>query len=235
MIAVDNSKDAQEQDAGGSSQLVLSYMGLRKVIGYIGVGLPFVLPIGWWLLPETHPSWPGSMSGYYWTSIGNVFVGTLCAIGVFLFSYCGYDRRDKIAGRLACVFAVGVAMFPVCPDANYTPVQKTVGWVHLTCASLLFATLAYFSLCLFTLSDPAKPMTIQKQRRNRVYRLCGWTIAASLVLVFICEVLVFRDNAPFSTSPLRSVFPVFILEGVMVLAFGISWLTKGEAILADGE
>ena len=217
------------------AQLVLSYMGLRKMVGYIGVGLPFALLIGWFLLPEKDPELPGSMSAYYWTSIGSVFVGSLCAIGVFMFSYCGYDRRDKIAGRLACVFAIAVAMFPVCPDTGYTPLQQAVGRVHLTSATLLFATLAYFSLCLFTLTDPSKPMTDKKRRRNWVYRICGWTMVASLVLIGLCEWLVLGEHSPFKDSPLKSWLPVFVLEAVMVIAFGTSWLTKGEAILADDE
>jgi hypothetical protein len=225
------------QDTGGSihdpGQLVLSYLGLRRMVGYIGVGLPFVLPVGWVLLSGTPASLPRSMSGYYWTPVGNVFVGAMCAIGVFLFSYCGYDIRDKIAGRLACVFAIGVAMFPVCPEANYTPLQQSVGRMHLACATLLFATLAYFSLFMFTLTDPAKPMTPEKRNRNRIYRACGWTMLACLMLVGLSEVLVLSDGARLAGSSINVLRPVFFLEAVMVLAFGVSWLTKGEAILAD--
>lgn len=52
------------------------------------------------------------MSGGY-TGMRDVFVGALCAIAVFLRSYRGYDRRDHIAGNLACVFAAGDDRVPV--------------------------------------------------------------------------------------------------------------------------
>ena len=35
------------------------------------------------------------------------------------------------------------------------------------------------------------------------------------------------------TAPLKSVNLIFWLETIAVLAFGVSWLTKGEAILKD--
>src|SRR6266852_8308761 len=81
--------------------LVLSYLGLRKAVGIIGFALPFVLAIA-------GPGIQGSISCYYYTDMRNVLVGSLCAIGVFLMSTRGYDLRDEIAGRLACVFAIGV-------------------------------------------------------------------------------------------------------------------------------
>lgn len=200
--------------------IVLSYLALRRMVGYVGAGLPFALVVGWLLLSDGSSAWPHSMSGFYWTSVGNVFVGALCAIGAFLFSYCGYARRDRVAARLASICAIGVAMFPVCPDHGYTALQQSVGRVHLACAALLFATLAYFSLLLFTSTDGERAMTPEKRKRNLVYRLCGWTIVACLVSTAVCEYAV-GGHA------------VFFLEAVMVLAFGASWLTKGQAILAD--
>src|SRR6266853_1706068 len=85
--------------------LVLSYLGLRKAVGIIGLTLPFVLAFGRILLQGF--GLEGSISCYYYTDMGNVFVGSLCAIGVFLLSCRGYDQKDAIAGRLACLFAVG--------------------------------------------------------------------------------------------------------------------------------
>jgi hypothetical protein len=37
-----------------------------------------------------------------------------------------------------------------------------------------------------------------------------------------------------ATSSLEGYHPIFWLETLAILAFGLSWLTKGEAILADG-
>jgi len=215
------------------SQLVLSYMGLRKMIGYIGVGLPFALAVGRMLLTWNDQNYPGSMSGYYYTPMRDVFVGSLCAIGVSMFSYCGYDIRDKIAGRLACAFAIGVAVFPVRPDENFTAGQEMIGRVHLASATLLFATLAYFCLGLFTQTHANRSMTIEKRRRNSVYKVCGWIIIAAILLIALSEWLFLNPYSPFIASAVKDYTPVYWLEAAAVVAFGVSWLTKGEAILAD--
>jgi hypothetical protein len=96
-----------------TAHLVLSYMALRRAIGVLGSGLPLLLALGKMLLQG--PGLEHSISAYYYTAMGDVLVGSLCAIGVFLLSYQGYERADQIAGRLACVSAVGVALFPVAP------------------------------------------------------------------------------------------------------------------------
>ncbi len=121
--------------------LVLSYLGLRKAVGIIGFALPFVLAFGKILLQG--PGIQSSISGYYYTDMRNIFVGSLCAIGVFLMSTKGYDRRDEVAGILACVFAIGVALFPTTPDVGATPQDKYIGTLHLSFAALLFLTLGY--------------------------------------------------------------------------------------------
>ncbi len=206
------------------SSLVMSYLGLRKAIGIIGSALPFVLVVGKWVLES--PGIQTSISDYYYTVMRNVLVGSLCAIGVFLMSYRGYERKDDIAGDLACVFAIGVAFFPSTPEHDPARVDRIIGYVHYGFAAAFFLTLAYFCLVLFRKTDPSKPMTLQKRQRNAVYTTCGYIILASIALIAL--------NALF----LRGTFierldPVFWLEATAVLSFGISWLTKGEAILKD--
>jgi hypothetical protein len=207
-----------------TSGLVISYLSLRRAVGIIGTALPFVLVAGKWLLD----GWglQSSISAYYYTSMRDVFVGSLCAIGVFLLSYRGPDRVDDVAGNLACVFAVGVALLPTSPAHGASAAQTLVGYVHLTFASAYFLTLAYFSLVLFRKTHPNGRMTERKKKRNVVYAVCGYTILASIGLVA-------ADFAFLSHSAVQAADPVFWLESAAVLAFGISWLTKGEAILAD--
>src|SRR5712671_5197551 len=93
-----------------NNSLVISYLALRKAVGIIGIALPFVLAFGKILLDG--PGIQSSVSAYYYTGMRDVFVGSLCAIAVFLMSYRGYERKDDIAGDLACVFALGVALLP---------------------------------------------------------------------------------------------------------------------------
>ncbi len=221
------------QPTGLQDGLVLSYLGLRKAIGIIGLMLPFLLAIGNLfaqpLLRDPKPlaGLQDSISYYYYTDMGNIFVGSLCAIGIFLLSYRGYEKQDRIAGILACIFAVGVALFPTKPEvADPTMVDKVLGGLHYGFAALLFLTLAYFSLKLFTKTDPTKIPTQQKLKRNIVYRVAGYTIVACIVLILVFK-LTLSDDA------LHRFKPTFFLEALAVIAFGASWLVKGEAILKD--
>ena len=148
----------------------------------------------------------------------------LFAIGVFLFFYIGYkpsgerkryEPSDNVAGNLACVFALGVALFPTNSGSG---LLRTV---HFMSATLLFLTLAYFSLWLFTKAGGSP--TPQKRTRNTVYRVCGVTILACLALIGLNGWL-FRDTG------LADINPVFWLEAIALWAFGWAWFVKGEGM-----
>ena len=205
------------------SPLVISYLLLRKVLGALGIALPFLLSIGAWVIFGT--GLQESMSAYYYTGTRDVFVGTLCVIGFFLFAYNGYGPADRIAGNLACLFAVGTALFPTAPTGHSCKVER-IYCVHGVFAASLFLTLTFFSLFLFTRTS-GNP-TPQKLKRNMVYKVCGTIMLAAILLVPILHFL------PESlTAGIMQLDPVFWLEATAVVAFGVSWLTKGEAILSD--
>src|SRR5262249_14891634 len=125
-----------EKTTDNRQTLVLSYLELRISIGIIGILLPFIVALGKMLLQS--PGLLPSISSYYYSVMGNVFVGALCAIGVFLWSYRGYDMRDIIAGHLGAFFAIGVALFPTTPDSGATAQQVMIGNVHLGFALAFF-------------------------------------------------------------------------------------------------
>jgi amino acid transporter len=215
-----------DQQRGSNDSLVLSYLDLRKAIGIIGIALPFVLAFGKMLFEG--PGIQNSISSYYHTEMRDVFVGSLCAIAMFLLCYRGYERIDAIAGDVACVFALGVALFPTTPAMNATPQDKIIGALHLTFAVGFFLTLAFFALALFRKTDPTRTPTRRKLQRNVVYTICGYAIIACLVLIVVVALI--SDD-----SPVKRLDPVFWLESAAIVAFGVSWLTKGEAILEDVE
>ncbi|WP_300238870.1 hypothetical protein [Pseudomonas sp.] len=212
-----------------------SYHAQRKCIGILGVALPVVLAIGKIFvdiavlgLKETGIE--SSVSSYYYTVMSGVFVGTLCGIGIFLFNYHGPDpddNRDNIAGNIACVSALSVALFPTLP-ADPGPFSNVIAVIHFGSAATFLLTLAYFSLYLFTRTDPNRLPTRRKLLRNKVYRVCGWTIISAVIL---CVPVMLLPNKHW----LESYDLIFWLESSAVWAFGWSWLTKGEAILKDNE
>lgn len=207
------------------SSLVIDYLTLRKAVGVLGILLPFLVSLGALLIFQT--SLQDSISAYYYTGTRNVFVGTLWAIGIFFFSYKGYERKDDVAGDMACVFAIGASLFPTAPECescNYNHLASDLHWVF---AALLFLTLSYFSLFLFTKTDATKTPTRQKLQRNTVYKACGYTMLACILLILPVKLV------PDIAAATEKYDPVFWLEAITIVAFGVSWLTKGEAILGD--
>lgn len=204
--------------------LVISYLGLRKAVGIIGLTLPAALAIGKIIFDGG--GLQSSLSAYYHTNMRNLFVGSLCAIAVFLMSYWGHDRKDNITAKIASVFAIGVAFFPTYPEVGVTPEDTMNARIHFLSAAGFFLTLAFFSLFLFRKTDPKKRPTPQKRKRNVVYLICGLTMLASIAAIGIFAML------PWD-APIKQHKPVFWLESLAVVAFGVSWLTKGEAILED--
>jgi hypothetical protein len=82
------------------------------------------------------------------------------------------------------------------------------------------------SLFLFTKTHEHVPMSREKKQRNLIYRASGITILVCLVAIALAKLLL-SDRAEMATRY------VFWLEAAAVVAFGISWLTKGEMFRGD--
>lgn len=210
---------------------IISYNLLRKLIGFIGIFLPVVLIIGSFLSGKYDSVQP-SISDYYFTTMGDVFVGSLCAVSLFLFCYKGYDYRDNITANLAAFFAVCIAFFPTSTDLPRTHLgllenESVSSTLHFTSAALFFCCLAFFCLYLFKLSKGYQSK--KKQLRNRVYTICG--------IIILSSVLILAANAfivPIQEF-LKPYKPVIVFETIALWAFGISWITKAQTILADSD
>jgi hypothetical protein len=211
----------QAQELAGESQLAAAYTYLQRVVGILAVALPFVLAFGHMIFDGI--SLKGSISAYYYTRMGGVFVGVLCALAVFFLSY-NYRplpkfRLDNVLSNVAFVAAVGVALLPTASHATTASGgEELVAVLHLVCACALFVLLAVFSLYLFTQTGEGGT-TPEKARRNKVHQACGVLIVASIVLVIVSNVV----------DPPSSWHALFWLESVGVVAFGVSWLVKGFA------
>lgn len=209
---------------------------LRRILGILGVALPVVLVV-WGLFIS---GWPpqDSLSDYYSLRTRDAFVGILFVIGWILFAYKGYEKMDSIAGKLACVFAMGVALFP----------NSGAGWekiVHFASAGCMFLLLAFFSLYLFTKTHESppglgptmrsfhlraawrgEPVKREKGKRNKVYIACGIAILACIALIGLYN-LFWQDTA------ISAYKPVLVLESFMIWAFGFAWFVKGETFWKD--
>ncbi len=227
---------------------IISYLMLRKAIGILGIAFPIVLIVGS-IISCCCLEIQGSISVYYHTCMHNIFVGILCAIALFLFTYTGYDSTDSTAGNIACIFALGVAFFPTSysgPTNSCIPSvidNGIISTIHFISAAGLFLTLAYFSICRFTKTKkepesclgrllPKKSDQRPKGRkliRNKIYVTCGITMIICIVLIGIYNII--QDtNLGYNLTRLK---PTFWLEALALWAFGISWLTKGKTLYAD--
>lgn len=198
--------------------LTYSYLTLRKAVGWIGILLAPVLFAGN-ILIFSEDRIPGSISLYYFTGMRDLFVGGICAIALFMFFYRGYDLWDKWATNLVGFFAVCVAFFPTTESG---PLDVS-GKIHFISASCFFVLLACISLFLFTRSRSG--YSVKKAARNKIYVSCG-------IIMLACLVSIASFFEKYDMEYTGSSF-VFWTETVALLAFGISWLTKGGTILPD--
>jgi hypothetical protein len=197
-----------------------TYLALRKAVGWIGILLPFALMTGMSLIFKGDII-QKTISQYYYTGMRDVLTGSLCAIALFMFYYRGYDKWDNRIGNLAGIFALAIAWFPTSPTEH----QDIIGNIHLISASAFFILLAGFSLFRFTLTEKEKHLTKQKLNRNIIYRTCGVLMLACLLSILIY----FRF---FQSTTAHSNF-VFWSETIALIAFGVSWLTKGGTLYPD--
>jgi hypothetical protein len=207
-----------EVDPSPDETLVHSYRFLRWAIGGIGMALPPVLIVGNALAGGPVLS---SISGYYYSDMRDVFVGSMCAIGVFLLSYHGYTRGDDIVGTIAGAAAIVLAVFPTTPAGHFDGRDQIIGAVHASSAGTFFALLAVFCLYFFPRNkEQEKTGENQKDWRNLTYISCGCIIVACLALAPISGLGIHNRIGSFH--------PLLILESVGIFAFGAAWFVRGQ-------
>lgn len=212
---------------------------LRKVIGLLGMGLPFLL--FFFLYIDSGLIQPlESISHYYYTRVSSIFVAILCILAAFLIIYKGKDPIDFYLSLFAGLFALCVVCFPtgnlteVCCDTSkiYSVTHLKVSpfreGFHYASAGIFLGCLAYMSLFLFTLSDKSPQERCSKKIvRNRIYRVCGILMIAS-ILVIGAGYFELISKTFYDSNQLT-----FWMETLAVESFGFSWLIKGETLFKD--
>lgn len=207
---------------------VLSFRTIRRSIGILSFSIPIALPVVLYVLGcrQMQPS----ISDYYYTLSGNLFVGLLCAVGLFLITYKGFSPTDDASTNLAGVCAFIIALCPtkvdkhtICQIVDFK--QSTLGaTIHFSAAALFFLTLAFISYFLFTKDKGG--ITDEKVIRNKIYRIC-----AILMLVFVSVVPILKLTGLEETF--ESYNLTYWAETGAMFSFGVSWLIKGEVVLED--
>lgn len=214
-----------------NENIIISYLTLRKWLGILGMVLAPLLVITTFIVGTCNEILE-SISIYYYSTAGDILVGVLSSIAVFLFAYKGYEKKDDIAANLAAISALGIGYFPTTAHLSKAcPVSidnNIIGYIHLICGAVFFLTLAYMCLFLFTLTKPNEKPTSEKLMRNKVYHVCGYGIVACIVLMLMAFALP-EDIA----QKVYAIRPTFTFEALSLIFFGVAWITKGEMWLTD--
>lgn len=194
---------------------VASYRTLREALGWLGFTLPPIVIVGQALVMQG--AMRGSLSAYYFTGMRNWFVGSLCAMAVFLACYEGYDRRENRLTNVAGLSAIGVAFCPTTPPGALTTADVVLGKVHLASAAVLFVCLAGMCLEFARLKAASIHLTPERRLKNRIYRSCAAVMVAAIAAMAVLG----------PTQALSAYRPILWLESLAIMAFGLSWIVKG--------
>jgi hypothetical protein len=209
---------------------IISYKNLRRLIGILAISLPLICLAG--SLFTKYPLQP-SISHCYYTNVRDVLIGILIGVSMFLITYDGYSKIDYWLTSITGFLGFAIALCPcIClnnPTMNvgFFNLEPSISnAIHLSCAILFFILLAINSIFLFTKTTKHTSMTKNKKARNYLFVICGIIILVSLLAIFILRIVL--GGIEFNNKPI-----VFFIESAMLVAFGISWLVKGETMWRD--
>lgn len=219
---------------------VISYQKLRAFIGITGILLPVAVVVGCLILGTGEFFFQVSISHYYYSVMHIIFVCILCVLGGFLFTYRGKYKSESRLANIAGCCAFGIASFPTpvdgfipnpYPAANqYLQLTNNVsgfwGNMHFAFAGALFVCFIIFCLYYFQKPDDNYTGTelVKFKRRKIVYKICGWAIVVSILMIGLYSLDVLPSTGVFRYS-------TFIFETTALWAFGTAWLVKGSAAL----
>lgn len=218
--------------------ILYSYYRIRKIIGLLGIFLPFIIFYSFGDLLA-------SISHFYYTKASLFFTAILSAFGILLISYKGYEKdkgvewlSDNQITFIGGVAAILVVLIPTTCDGSNNELVAQIcingdyplyghdnalfRTIHLFSAGIFLFTMGYMSIFRFTKGPDNEEERERKirTRNNIVYRITGYLVWASIAILLLEFVFHFHFTP----------YDVFIFECVAVMAFGISWLIKGKAI-----
>ena len=190
---------------------VMSFLAVRRALGLLGLFLPVSLYVYARIFGN---GMQPSISEFYHTGMGDVLVGVLIAIGLFLLSYKGYPRKagerlsDHIVATIAGIGVIGVALLPAEPpfvaDCSDPGEKLQVGifvrgitahwcsfeWLHFVCAMVFFFCMVIFCFVLFPRGGGSKDgRTNWRSAENILYFCCGTVLVFSVIALLIYAVV----------------------------------------------
>lgn len=208
---------------GAEPPEVLSYYAMRRAAGWIGILLPIVIAFLTWAVGSSHHL-PDSISASYYTIGRNYFVGSLCAVGIFLICAVGYNE-DRFLSFFAGALAFVVAFSPCTPpEASCITIHFHSNVLHGIAAALLFLDFAW--MCLFRFTHSGSHLTEEKKTRNSVFRTCGIVMIVAMSVQVVASVIYLING--WHVDHLT-----YGVETVCLVSFGFAWIVKGQQLFPD--
>ena len=234
---------------------LISYRTLRRLIGVLGILLPFLC---WGVnalvnrlgllnnpvlvnIEQSAIYTPGadlksSISHFYYTAAGPLFTGILITVAIFLFCYTGYPMKktddrfawltDRRLAAVAACFALGIVFFPTGSAETITDN------IHIYVASELagnlhlgFAALFFLAMALMSLVN-FRRLPQKKMLKDAEGKVYLICGWGMILSLLLLFVSMFIDH---SGQWLWGRF-IYIMEVIMLLLFGIAWLVKGKSV-----
>lgn len=196
-----------------------TYFWSRVGIATVGILFPLVL---WLVGLKININLQGSISHYYHTPMRDVFVGSLFAIGAFLYFYRGYSNSENIVLDLAGILAICTALFPTSIEDVIGEPQCdtfTAPYIHGVCAISFFIAIAYS--CIFQSSATLEKMP--DPSRQRFYRIVYKFLGGGMIIFPLLSALLL-----YLFDETRSI--IFFIELASVWTFSIYWIVKSFEI-----
>jgi hypothetical protein len=210
---------------------VISYLALRRAIGWVGLLMPFAVRFGAVLLDGIHTN--DSISAYYYTCMRDVFVASLVLIGSLMACYRSTIWYDNLITVTAGLSAIGMGLFPMPPDFSLQVLQQypqleanakcclnLCQFDYHSIFSVVFFASIFYQVTFQFIGPPNLEKSDQKKSRNKVYRVCGLLMFVAFAAIGVIKV---QNNGG----------SIFWPETLAVVAFGIAWLVKGQTVLKE--
>ena len=250
MIKYDNLKgtvDTKEPKKPISSlehhqNFVISYLKLRKYVGILGFVLPLLI-----LVSAVFMGFLPSISDYYYTFISPLFTGSLILIVVILLVTKSSDPTEKTFNILIVIGAAFTIIFPtnvnnqckIVAGHVYSETELkqfffyTKGFNPVTGYMHKLGALTFFISSILLINKNFIPFENENKSENsefriKTYKICIGVMISCLILIVISQIclnfLDIKNLADFA-------FPIiFTCETFLLIAFGISWLTKSNTL-----
>lgn len=225
-----NNSSVSEEEISRANKFILSFILLRRIVGWVALSIaPVLLAITFF--NGDCEEIQDSISHYYYTMAGDVFVGLLCAVAFFLIVYPGHEAKDNRLTNLAGILALGIAFFPTNPmtsgGCSVMAIELRT-WsqsMHNICAGSFFITLSYLAYYVFTKSKLTKEFQWKdKKICNKIYRWCAR-------IMMVCVIIIGLTFIPGEIEAISEKYNlVFWFEVIALMAFGICWLVKGKML-----